>query len=120
MTKGLIEKTGTVDQDILQAWLASKISIVNGVIASQEVTDAFNMDKGDREKLTSRKVGNRLKSFGFQTTQTHTSALGFFWDEETTQKLKKEYGVLSVTSEPSETSETPGTDDDLWSEPPVV
>ena len=104
----LVEKTGTVDSDILQAWVAiAKVKMVNGIVASQDVTDVFNEDKGDKEKLTSRQVGNRLKSFGFQTTKTNTNTLGFFHDEETTIKLKKEYGVVFVTPESPVTPVSP-------------
>ena len=108
----LIEKTGSIDADVLQAWIAAKVNMVSGVIASQEVADAFNVDKGDKERLASRRIGNRLKSSGFQTTQTSNHTLGFFWNEETTEKLKKEYGVLSGSPELTETPETPKDDEE--------
>ena len=101
----LTEKSNSIDAEIIQSWLQAKEEMVSGVVACQLVADKFNADKSEKEKLASRKVGNILRSFSFQPTKTSTGALGFFWNGEVTEKLKKEHGLLLV-SESLETSET--------------
>jgi len=101
----LSEKSNSIDADILLAVSKVDQEVVNGVIASQLIANQYNKDKDDREKLTSRKIGNRLKSLSYQPTLTQTGALGFFWDEELLTKLLIEFGVGGVKT--SKTSETP-------------
>ena len=89
----LVEKIGSTDSDILQAWVTVKGEAIGGVLACQLVTTEFNVEKDEKEKLSSRRVGNRLKSYGFQPTTTNTKTLGFFLNEEVLQKLIKEYDL---------------------------
>lgn len=98
----LTDKSGSIDAEIIQAWMAVEHEIVNGVLANALVATGFNKDKSDKEQLTPRRIGNRLRAFGFQPTHTGNHTLGFFWDKDLTERLAKEYGVL-----PSETSESP-------------
>lgn len=98
----LTDKSGSIDAEIIQAWMDVEHEIVNGVLANALVATGFNKDKSDKEQLTPRRIGNRLRAFGFQPTHTGNHALGFFWDKDLTERLAKEYGVL-----PSETSESP-------------
>ena len=101
----LVEKIGSTDSDIIQAWVNAKGEAVGGVLACQLVTTEFNVEKDDREKLSSRRVGNRLKSYGFQPTTTTNHTLGFFLNDEVLQKLIKEYDLPIDT--PSQTPDSP-------------
>lgn len=105
----LTEKASTVDAEILQSLLLCKNEVVNGIVASQMVTNSFNKDRDERDKLKSRRIASRLSSFGFTKTQTNTSAVGFIWDDSLLEKLVKEYGVLTL--EPPESSETSESSD---------
>ena len=105
----LVEKIGSTDSDILQAWVNVKDEAIGGVLACQLVTTEFNLEKEEKEKLSSRKIGNRLKSYGFQPTKTGNHTLGFFLNEELFQKLIKEYDL--PIDPPSQTPETPETPD---------
>jgi hypothetical protein len=101
----LTEKSNSIDAEIIQCWIKAKNEMVSGVVACQGVANFFNEGKDEKEKLASRKVGNILRSFSFQPTKTSTGALGFFWNEQVTEKLVKEHGLLLVSELP-ETSET--------------
>ena len=103
----LTEKSNSIDAEILLSMNKSaEEGIIGGVVASQFITNTYNKDKDEKERLKSRRIGNILKSLGFKPTQTQTSALGFFWDQELLDKLLKEYGCFVVSTELSETSET--------------
>ncbi|KKM73632.1 hypothetical protein LCGC14_1408420 [marine sediment metagenome] len=101
----LVEKIGSIDSDIIQAWVDVKGESIGGVLACQLVTTEFNAEKDEREKLSSRRVGNRLKSYGFQPTTTSNHTLGFFLNDEVLQKLIKEYDLPIDT--PSQTPDSP-------------
>lgn len=102
----LTERIGSTDSDIIQAYLNTQGEIVGGVLACQLIANDFNREKDEKEKLSSRRVGNRLKSFGFQPTQTNDHTLGFFKNDELINKLIKEYDLPLQTPENPETPET--------------
>src|SRR3990167_1092697 len=77
----LTEKAGSINAEILESFMKASNEMVSGIIASQLVTNYFNEHRSEKEKLASRKIGNLLKSFGYQSTKTSTNTLGFIWDE---------------------------------------
>lgn len=108
----LVERIGTVDSDIIQSIINVRSEVTSGIITCQLITNEFNRERDDKDRLSSRKVGNRLKSFGFQPTQTNTRTLGFFWDDNRINKLIKEYDLPLETPETPESPETPEEDID--------
>ena len=80
-------------------------NIVKGVISSQTITNEYNLGVEEKEALTSRKIGNRLRAMKFEATTTFTSALGFFWNMNLFEKQLIKYGLAPLTSETSEKSE---------------
>jgi len=103
----LTDKSNSMEAEILLGMSKVSNGIVKGVIASQLITNEYNKDKDEKEKLTSRRIGNKIRSLGFNTTTTYTGALGFFWDSDLFDKLIKEYGVHPLlTLETSVTSES--------------
>ena len=103
----LTDKSNSMEAEILLAMGKVSSESVRGVLACQLITNKYNEEKNDKEKIFSRKIGNKIRSLGFVATTTSTSALGFFWDEDLFSRLLLEYGVhpLGMT-ETSETSET--------------
>ena len=103
----LTEKANSLDAEVLIAMNEVKDETINGVLACQLITNKYNKEKEEKEKFNSRRIGNRLRSLGFEPTSTNTSALGFVLNQELIDKLLREYGVhplgLPVTSETSET-----------------
>lgn len=104
----LTDKSNSIEAEILLCIDKVSNEIVRGVIACQLITNTFNISKEEKEKLTSRKIGNKIRSLGFSATTTSTGALGFFWDSELFDRLLVEYDVhplaSSVTSVTSVTS----------------
>ena len=103
----LTDKSNSMEAEILLAISRCMNEIVRGVVACQLITNKYNDTKEEKEKITSRRIGNKIRSLGFNSTTTYTGALGFFWDLDLFDKLIKEYGVRPLASlETSVTSES--------------
>ena len=106
----LTEKSNSLTAEVLLS-ISKTIkdgNLVNGVFASQLVTNSVNEGKDEREKFKSRRIGSIIKSLGFKPTVTATGALGFLYRETLLTRLLGEYGVLVPgVTETSETSVTP-------------
>jgi hypothetical protein len=103
----LTEKSSSVTAEVLVA--VKKIcdeaaNITNGVFPCQLVTNQYNTDKDEKEKIKSRRVGAILKSLGFKPTQTNNNTLGFIYKENLIVRLLGEYGVLVGNSPESPVS----------------
>lgn len=106
----LTDKSNSIEAEILIAMYKMHNEIVGGIIACQMITNEFNTGKEEKEKITSRRIGNKIRSLGFTATTTHTGALGFFWNACLFEKLLLEYGVhpqgIQNTETPKETVTT--------------
>lgn len=107
----LTEKASTIDAEVVLAWVKAQDTVINGVVACQKVTEAFNQEREEKERILSRKIGARLSSFGFSKTQTNNHTLGFITDSKLTEKLTKEYGVHPLVD--PESPDNPETKEDF-------
>lgn len=101
-----ITKSDTVEADLLLAIIESSEKVHNAALAVKEITDKYNSEKSDKEKLTYQKVGRTLDLMGFQKGKTGTGASAIIWNEGINSKLIIEYNLSSVTTRSQETQET--------------
>ncbi|MEK9207612.1 MAG: hypothetical protein AAB922_03965, partial [Patescibacteria group bacterium] len=108
------EKADNFSGQILQSLIRSRELVEHGYLKSQKITDEFNKDKTDREKLSSRRILNRLKTMGFESVTAHGGSMAIIWNQELIDALINEFGlealinddILSPSSKSSTSSPT--------------
>jgi len=60
--------------------------------ATEDVREAFNEDRPDREKHGSRSIGRQIHQFGFKPHRS-SRRKGYKWNEKLVQKLKERYPI---------------------------
>lgn len=103
----LIEKTDSLEAQILKEIIGLKESVNKGALAVKDITEALNDGKPDKYQVSYQRVGRRLAAMGFRRTRTGPEgASAVILDEAFIERLKLTYG-LQKTSETSENSEIP-------------
>ena len=86
------EELASWECEILIATL--KVHSQNGAnwFSTKSVTEAFNTEKPEREKVKTMTIGKQIRQFGFRP---HRSAhrKGWRWDEKLVIKLKERYPI---------------------------
>jgi len=86
------EELASWECEILIATL--KVHSQNGAnwFSTKSVTEAFNTEKLEREKVKTMTIGRQIRQFGFRP---HRSAhrKGWRWDEKLVTKLKERYPI---------------------------
>jgi hypothetical protein len=108
----LEEEQASIEARIFDAVLKCENKLEEGKLTTQAVADAFNDGLSEKEKVTSRFIGRKLRALGFEKCRVGNKGQGgFFWDNKLVERLKMRYfpPVHKTTSATSETSETPAT-----------
>jgi len=95
--KRVKEKADTLSGQIISAALKCVTEVTHGYLKSQIITNKFNEDKLEKEKISSRKILNKLKTMGFETTVAGDGAAAIFWNVDLIVSLKEEFGVQTGT-----------------------
>lgn len=125
--KRTLEKADSISGQIIQAVSKLKGNVEHGYLKSQLITNEFNKDKlNDREKVSSRKILNKLKTMGFESTMGSGGWMAIVWDDKKLEALQAEYGIenidfsenpLDLTNlKSSQTSLTPEKNDQYYME----
>ena len=92
------EELASWECEILIATL--KVHSQNGAnwFSTKSVTEAFNTEKLEREKVKTMTIGRQIRQFGFRP---HRSAhrKGWRWDEKLVTKLKERYPIAEKNTE---------------------
>lgn len=109
------EKFSTQEGELLMAFYNCRDKTFKGVLANKAVADKYNETKDPKYHLGTRRVSDKLASFGFEKAQTVTSAIGFIYSEKLINALLEEYDLTpSNASESSESSELMDDNDLDW------
>ena len=96
------EKGDTMEAELLLVIRDSKPPVVNGKLAVGQITDTFNCNRSEKEKVRVHSIGWKLKALGFEKTHMSDSKAAIYWNEAKLNKLLEDHG-LSKTSETQET-----------------
>ena len=102
----LIEKTSSLEAQILNCIFRLKTSVLNGTLPVKEITDTLNQERTKECQLTYQRIGRRLQALGFKKARIEDGASAVIWDEGLIKQLSGTYG-LKITSVTSVTSVTP-------------
>lgn len=67
-------------------------SLQSSWFATKDVTNIFNENKSDKEKVKSRTIGRQIKQFGFKPHRSNKQR-GYKWNSKLVEKLKERYPV---------------------------
>lgn len=96
--KRLEEKAETIEAQILKAILALVDKVTNRGLAILEITNQCNSEiADDRFKITTQKVGRRLKAMGFDKCKTSGGASAIIYDPKVIDQLKAKFGIVDLT-----------------------
>lgn len=101
----LAEKADSLEARLLMTILGLREQVNGGRLPVKFITDMFNGDQPERNRITYQMVGRRLSAMGFKKTRMADGSSAIIWDEEKIERMRESYG-LQKTSETSETSET--------------
>ena len=88
----LIEKAEGLEAQILTVIIRLKDQRDKGILPVKTITDAFNVDKLDKSKVTYHRVGRRLSAMGFKKARAGNNA-AIMWDEEKVKRMAETYGL---------------------------
>jgi hypothetical protein len=103
----LDEEQASVEARVFDAFLKCESQVENGKLGTQAITEAFNEDLPEKDKGTSRFIGRKVASLGFEKCRVGSRGQnGFFWDIKLIDRLQLRYypKTTSVTSVTSETT----------------
>jgi hypothetical protein len=118
----LDEEQASIEARVFDAILKCEGQVENGKIGTQAITDAFNLGLSDREQGTSRFIGRKVASLGFEKCRLSGGPSGFFWDSKLIERLKARYypNTLKTTSLISQTSQTSLSTEKPESSEPII
>jgi hypothetical protein len=91
----LFEEATSIEAEVIEIMLNSNLGLFNNVILTKDVTEKFNSDRVEREKVKSSYVGWTIRRLGFEARHTRHGN-GWLFDRERLNYLKQIY-----LSEPS-------------------
>ncbi len=113
--KRIQEKADSLSGQIIRALIKCRELVDHGTLKGQIIANEFNRDKSDKEKFSSRRILNKLKTMGFETRTVHGGNTAIDWNTKLIESLQFEFrienGDESGTS--PETSPSPTS-------PPIV
>ncbi len=101
-----LDKSQGLEAQLIQTVRELEHRVINGYLPVMAITELYNFDKSDRQKLTPQRVGRRLKALGFESGRTGEGSAAIAYDTPKIERLMAAYG-LPLTSETPETSEIP-------------
>ena len=87
------EKADSGNGQIIRSLLSCNQMVEGGHLKTVTISNEFNKDKSEKEKLSSRRILNRLKTMGFETAIVHGGNAAVFWNTELIDSLKVEFGI---------------------------
>ena len=99
-----LQKTESLEAQIVAAVRSLEDAVTGGILPVKRITEVVNEPRGDREKVSSQKVGRRLGALGFGKAKTPNNSSAIQWNEEALCRVELAYGLR----ETPETPETPG------------
>lgn len=117
----LSEKADSLNGQIVRALLGCVNMVEHGMLKCQIITNEFNKDKGEREKYSSRRILNRLKTMGFDVGIVHGGVAAVYWNTELIDSLTLEFGIDSEQNGDilSPNSSTPTSPPNVTKEPTI-
>ena len=104
----LEEERTSVEARIFEAIIKCKDLVENGKVSTRAVADAFNEGLPENEQVSSRFIGRKMATLGFEKCRLTGGTNGFYWDEILVNRLKLRYTatpeITSLTSQTSLTS----------------
>jgi len=106
----LEEEQAGIEARVFEAVQKCKDRVEDGKLATATIADAFNEGLTEKEQLTIRLVGRKLRALGFERCRVGKKGqAGLHWDAKLVERLRMRYRLptfeaTSVTSEPSVTS----------------
>jgi hypothetical protein len=71
----------TIEDQIEETVLGLRHHVKNGVLQVKAITDAFNQNKSEQARLTSRRIGALLSGMGFTKAKTRNGCCAIIWDD---------------------------------------
>lgn len=121
MKSRLEEEQASLEGRILDAVLKCEDRLEGGKFSVMMVTEIFNEGLPEKERLSSRTIGRKLRSMGFQPCRLTGGPAGYYWDSDLIERLKRRYrpeltslsslsslsslGMLEKLPKPAQTSE---------------
>ncbi|MEE9443221.1 MAG: CHC2 zinc finger domain-containing protein [candidate division Zixibacteria bacterium] len=102
-----LEKSETIEAQILEAALALRHKVEHGLLQQKEILSAINEDRSERHKFTPQLVGKRLSALGIKKAKMSDGTSAMIWDSGQLERIAEKYG-LSKSSVTSVTSASPG------------
>jgi hypothetical protein len=100
----LVEKADSLEARILMMILQLRERVSRERLPVKLITDVFNEDRPERNRITYQMVGRRLSAMEFKKTRMADGGSAIIWDEEKIERMRESYG-LQKTSEISEASD---------------
>lgn len=101
-----LDKSQGLEAQLIQTVAELDQRVINGYLSVMAVTELYNLDKSERQRLTPQRVGRKLKALGFEGGRTGDGSAAIGYDQSKIERLIAAYG-LPLTSETPETSEIP-------------
>lgn len=93
------EKADSQEAHILEAMLGLSDAVLNGRLAVKKITEAYNAGRSQREQITTKAIGWRLKAMGLKKVKTRDGAM-IVWDTPQLERLGLTYGVQGLCIRP--------------------
>jgi len=87
------EKSETLDGQIIKIVSQLSNSLEAGYLAVKSITDEINQGKSENRKLSSQRIGRRLKALGFENGSTGDGGSAIRYDETKIERLSASYGI---------------------------
>ncbi|MDP3763775.1 MAG: hypothetical protein Q8Q92_04005, partial [bacterium] len=101
-----LDKSQGLDAQLIQVVEQLEQRVISGFLSVMAVTELYNLDKTERQRLTPQRIGRKLKALGFDGGRTGEGSAAIGYDRAKIKRLMAAYG-LPLTSETPETSEIP-------------
>jgi hypothetical protein len=101
----------TVEDQIEETILGLRHLVKNGILQVKTIADAFNQNKSEQAKLTSRRMGALLSGMGFIKAKTPNGSCAIIWDDNrlVDSPRKAARATEHVVSCPPDKGETGGS-----------
>lgn len=99
------EKTESIEGQLLLTIRNLTDHVTNNKLSVQKIVDAFNAGRTEKNQLSNRSIGWKLKALGFEKTSTSEGNSAIWWNEQKLQIPLAEHGIRRI----AETPKTPET-----------
>ncbi len=100
----MLDKSQGLEAQLIQIVEQLDRKVINGYLSIMAVTELYNRDKSERQKITPQRIGRKLKALGFDGGRTGEGSAAICYDRYKIEQLMETYG-LPLTSETPETTQ---------------